>query len=193
MLAVLFAGCSLQAPPASAAIEVDAAAPDFTLPDLDGKRHTLSDHRGKTVVLEWFNPGCPFVVAAHEDGPLKDMAASQPDDVVWLAVNSGAPGKQGHGVDANRKAATDWSMKHPILLDESGAVGKQYGATNTPQMVVIDPEGVVQYQGALDNAPLNEAKGDERVAWTADAIAAVREGSDPKPDETKPWGCSVKY
>ncbi len=195
-VAAVFAltGCSMQtSTPASAALEVDAMAPDFTLTDLDGTEHTLSKYRGKIVVLEWFNPGCPFVVAAHGEGPLKDLASKHADDVVWLAVNSGAPGKQGHGVETNKKAAGEWKMEHPVLLDETGEVGKAYGATNTPQMVVIDAKGTVQYQGALDNAPLNEVKGDKRIPYTANAIAAVMKGEDPKPDQTKAWGCSVKY
>ena len=194
VFAGLLAGCSVPTTPtAAAAVKVDQAAPDFTLTDLEGTAHTLSAYQGKTVVLEWFNPGCPFVVAAHDGGPLGDLAAKQSDDVVWLAINSGAPGKQGHGVEANKKAAGDWSMKHPILLDESGEVGKLYGATNTPQMVVIDAQGLVQYQGALDNAPLNEVKGKNRIPYTANAIAAVLKGENPEPDQTKAWGCSVKY
>ena len=84
-------------------------------------------------------------------------------------------------------------MSHPILLDEKGEVGKTYGATNTPQMVVIDGEGVVRYWGALDNAPRNDVKGAERIPYTANAIEAVLAGETPKPDKTKPWGCSVKY
>ncbi|MEZ4322021.1 MAG: redoxin family protein [Myxococcota bacterium] len=178
----------------TASAEVGAKAPDFTLPDLDGKKVSLSSFAGKTVVLEWFNPGCPFVVAAHDEGgPLAAKAAEQPEGVVWLAVNSGAPGKQGHGVEANKAAAEKWKMTHPILLDEAGEVGKLYGATNTPQMVVIDPEGVVRYWGALDNAPRNEVKGNSRIDYTGRAISAVMAGEAVKPDHTPPWGCSVKY
>lgn len=186
--------CAGQTPSASAATaKVGQPAPDFTLPDLDGKDVTLSSFKGKPVVLEWFNPGCPFVVAAHEgDGPLAEMAKER-DEVVWLAVNSGAPGKQGHGIETNREAAEKWKLSHPILIDEKGQVGKTYGATNTPQMVVIDAAGVVQYWGALDNAPRNEAKGGARIPYTANAIQAVLDGKTPKPDDTKPWGCSVKY
>jgi peroxiredoxin len=179
--------------PSLASAEVGAPAPTFTLPDLDGKPVSLASHLGKTVVLEWFNPGCPFVVAAHAEGPLADLASKQPEGVVWLAINSGAPGKQGHGVEVNRKAAADWKMSHPILIDEDGAVGRAYGATNTPQMVVIDPKGTVAYYGALDNAPLGDSKGAARAPWTADAITAVMAGEAPKPDRTKPWGCGVKY
>ncbi|MCB9673496.1 MAG: redoxin family protein [Alphaproteobacteria bacterium] len=193
VLASLIACAGQTATASAATAEVGKPAPDFTLPDLDGKEVTLSSFKGKTVVLEWFNPGCPFVVAAHEGGPLEAMASKQPEGVVWLAVNSGAPGKQGHGVEANREAAAKWKIEHPILLDEKGTVGKQYGATNTPQMVVIDGEGVVQYWGALDNAPRNDSSGNKRVDYTGSAIQAVLAGETPKPDSTKPWGCSVKY
>jgi peroxiredoxin len=188
------------APAASAATEAAApaeakAAPAFALTDLDGKTHNLADYAGKVVVLEWFNPGCPFVVSAHGEGPLTDMAAQWGDEeVVWLAVNSGAPGKQGHGVDANRKAATDWNMSHPILLDESGEVGRAYGAKTTPQMVVIGPDGSIAYEGALDNAPMGEVKGGgEHVPYTGNALVQTIDGQPAKPDQTAPWGCSVKY
>lgn len=179
---------------AGGAPAVGSQAPDFTLKDLDGKSWTLSDLKGRTVVLEWFNPGCPFVVAAHEKGGLKELAGSQPDSVVWLAVNSGAPGKQGADPAFNREAVTKWGIGHPVLLDPTGAVGHSYHATNTPQMVVIDATGKLAYYGALDNAPLNEVKGSsERLDYAADAIAAVLAGKSPRPDHTPPYGCSVKY
>jgi thiol-disulfide isomerase/thioredoxin len=170
------------------------AAPDFTLVDLDGKRHTLSALRGKTVVLEWFNPGCPFVKYAHGEGPLVDQArAAAADQIVWLAINSSAPGKQGHGVELNRTAARDWKMPHPVLVDESGAVGKAYGATTTPDMFVIDPEGRIAYRGALDDAPLGRAPSAGGVNYVERALAALAAGQAPDPAETKPYGCSVKY
>lgn len=188
--------------PATASAEVAASeatpasvAPAFSLTDLDGNTHNLADYAGKVVVLEWFNPGCPFVVSAHGEGPLADMATKWVDkEVVWLAVNSGAPGKQGHGVDVNRSAAETWSMTHPILLDESGAVGQAYGAKTTPQMVVIAPDGTIAYEGALDNAPMGEVKGGgEHVAYTHNALGLTVDGKPAKPARTAPWGCSVKY
>ena len=119
---------AVTAPPAAAAethAEVGKPAPDFALKDLDGKEVRLSAFKGKTVVLEWFNPGCPFVDKSHTKGSLKDAAKKHAKSgVVWLAVNSGAAGKQGHGVDTNRDGAKKYGMEHPILLDESGEVGK---------------------------------------------------------------------
>jgi peroxiredoxin len=135
-------------------------APGFSLPDLDGKTVSLADFAGKTVVLEWFNPDCPFVKYAHTEGPLAAMAVEQSEaGVVWLAINSGAPGKQGAGVERNREAAAEWKMSHPILLDEDGKVGHAYGATTTPHMFVIDGAGKLVYAGGLDNAPLGRVDG----------------------------------
>ena len=155
-------GCSVkyegEGSPASA--KLGEAAPAFSLPDLEGKPIALADFAGKTVVLEWFNPDCPFVKYAHgEAGPLRSMAKQQGDAVVWLAINSGAPGKQGAGVERNREAKQEYAIEHAILLDESGAVGRSYGATNTPHLFVIDPAGKLVYAGALDNAPMGQIKG----------------------------------
>ena len=169
-------------------------APDFTLPDLDGTTHSLSAHRGKVVVLEWFNPGCPFVVAAHEDGPLKKMASTWSDkDVVWMAINSGAPGQQGHGVEVNREAASSWGIDHPILLDEDGEVGRAYGARTTPHMYVVDPNGTLVYAGALDNAPRNAVPKVGYTGFTEKALTAVTAGEPVQASQIQPWGCSVKY
>jgi len=192
LLAAVLGCSSAPSAEAKATIEIGAPAPDFALKDLDGKSVTLSALKGEIVVLEWFNPGCPFVVSAHEGGPLETMAADYDKKVRWLAINSGAPGKQGHGVKANQAAVEGWKMGHPVLIDEDGTVGKTYGATNTPQMVVIDAEGKVAYYGALDNAPRGKAPG-KVVPYTANAIDAVLGGKPVKPSRTQPWGCSVKY
>lgn len=179
------------------AAEVGQPAPDFTLQDLDGKPHRLSDLRGKVVVLEWFNPGCPYVVNAHTKGSLVDTAARKAKDgVVWLAVNSGAPGKQGHGVETNREAARRWSMAYPILVDESGQVGKAYGATNTPHMYVIGKDGKLAYKGAIDNSPDGERgspQGGTLVEYVTAALDALAAGRPVQVTETKAYGCGVKY
>lgn len=184
-------------PTSSGSARVGEAAPDFTLRDLDGKEVKLSSFRGKRVVLEWFNPGCPFVDKSHTVGSLKTLARDvTAKGVVWLAVNSGAAGKQGHGVTANREGATRYGLTHPILLDENGAVGKLYGATRTPQMFVVDERGVVVYAGAIDNSP--DAEGQSPEGGTlrnhvAEALAALEAGKPVPVAETKPYGCSVKY
>jgi peroxiredoxin len=172
-------------------------APDFTLPDLDGKQVSLAQYRGKTVVLEWFNPGCPFVRASHTAGSLKGLATKESaDGVVWIAINSGGAGKQGFGADATRKATTEYGMQHPVLLDEKGSVGHAYGAERTPQMYVINPEGRLVYRGAIDNSPDGEGQspeGGKLINYVASALQAVRTGGTVDPAETKAYGCGVKY
>jgi peroxiredoxin len=183
------------AQPASAAegAELGKPAPAFTLKDVGGKSVSLSDFKGKRVVLEWFNPGCPFVKHAHGKGPLKDQARKAMDKgVVWLAINSGAPGKQGAGKEVNAQSQKDWAMPNPILLDEAGDVGRRYGAKTTPHMFVIDEKGVLVYRGGIDNAPLGEAEGPvvNHVDAALGDLAAGRKVARP---EAKPYGCSVKY
>ncbi len=177
-------------------VTVGQAAPDFTLPTLDDRAWKLSDHRGKIVVLEWYNPDCPFVVHAHgEGGPLRDMGMKEMSEgVVWVAINSGAEGKQGAGHERNRKSLAEYDISYPILLDAKGDVGRTYAAKTTPQMVVIDADGKVAYQGALDNAPLGKVNGGGTLqTWTQDAIDAVQAGKAPSPAQTQSYGCSVKY
>jgi peroxiredoxin len=177
--------------------KLGAPAPDFELPDLDGQLVKLASFRGKTVVLEWFNPGCPFVKASHTKGSLVDTAARhQKAGVVWLAINSGAKGKQGHGVAANRAGKETFNLDHPILLDESGAVGHAYSAAHTPHLFVIDPKGVLVYRGAIDNSP--DGEGDsptsgKLVNYVDAALAEISAGKPVSIAETEAYGCSVKY
>ena len=172
-------------------------APDFSAPSLDGKTVSLKDFRGKTVVLEWFNPGCPFVKKSHTVGSLVDTAARHAKNgVVWLAINSGAPGKQGHGKDVNAEASSSWKMEHPVLLDENGSIGRAYGAERTPHMYVIDPNGVLIYRGAIDNSPDGEKQspeGDKLVNHVDAALADLAAGRPVAVAQTKAYGCSVKY
>jgi peroxiredoxin len=190
-----------QAPPATApgaaAAAIGNPAPDFTLPDIDGKPVRLSDFRGKFVVLEWFNPECPFVKASHTKGSLVDAAKKHAaDGVVWLAVNSGAPGKQGAGVEKSRAGKEAFGLSHPILVDESGSVGKLYGAERTPHVYVIDTKGTLVYRGAVDNSPdgIGESPtGDKLVRYVDETLAAVRAEKPVAVAETKAYGCSVKY
>jgi peroxiredoxin len=177
--------------------EIGKPAPDFTLKDLDGKDVKLSSYKGKLVVLEWFNPGCPFVKRSHGKGSLKNLAANKTKDgIVWLAINSSAPGREGNGLAANREAAQSFGMTHPVLLDEQGVVGKAFGATNTPHMFVIDDKGTLVYRGAIDNSPDGEgenAPDGKVVVYVDEAIAALRAGKAVPTAETKAYGCSVKY
>jgi peroxiredoxin len=185
---------------ASAAIQpaaVGATAPDFTLPDLDGKPVQLSSFKGKTVVLEWFNPECPFVRKSHEKGSLVDAAKRLTgENVVWLAINSGAAGKQGHGKEKNAEGRAKFGLTHPILLDESGVVGKLYGAKRTPHLYVINGAGTLVYRGAIDNSPDGEGEspaGGKLIRYVEDALAALSAGKPVPVAETEAYGCSVKY
>lgn len=178
---------------------VGEAAPDFALTDLDGKTVKLSDFKGKIVVLEWFNPECPFVKAAHTKGSLKDDAQRETArGVVWLAINSGGAGKQGFGVEKNVDGKKRFALSHPILLDPNGEVGHKYGATNTPNMAVIDSKGTLVYRGAIDNSPDGEGEspeptGSALVNYVDAAIDAVLAGKPVAVKETRAYGCGVKY
>ena len=176
---------------------VGAPAPAFTLRDLDGHEVSLAQFRGKRVVLEWFNEGCPFVDKSHTVGSLKTLAAeATAKGVVWLAINSSAEGKQGHGEEANRKGVERYHLAHPVLLDGDGVVGKRYGAKRTPQMFVIDEKGTLVYAGAIDNSPDAEGlspEGGKLVNYVTEALAALDAGKAVAVPETKPYGCSVKY
>jgi peroxiredoxin len=181
----------------AAGAELGAAAPDFSLKDLDGKPVKLADFKGKTVVLEWFNPECPYVKAAHTKGPLVDTAKKQTaKGVVWLSINSGAPGKQGTGVEKNKEAVKTFALTNPVLLDEAGTVGKAYGATNTPHVFIINKEGKLVYRGAADNSPDGEGKSPtdgKLVNFVDAALDDLSAGRAVKTPESKAYGCSVKY
>lgn len=176
---------------------IGAPAPDFELADLDGKLVKLSSFRGKVVVLEWFNPGCPFVKASHTKGSLVDFAERQrKSGIVWLGINSGAPGRQGYGVEVNREAQQRFKLQHPILLDERGEVGHAYGAAHTPHLYVIDKNGDLVYRGAIDNSPDGEGEspqGGKLVNYVEVALADLAAARPIATAETEAYGCSVKY
>lgn len=172
-------------------------APDFTLRDLDGDMHSLSRYtsQGKVVVLEWFNPKCPFVVKHYRDSDAQTMNELadryEGEDVVWLRVNSGAPGKQGHGMELNRDVQRDWNIDGPILVDETGTVGRAYGAKHTPEMYIIDTNGTLVYHGAIDNNRGTSEPGDQN--YVDQALQDVLAGNDVRLKSTRAYGCSVKY
>lgn len=174
--------------------KIGEKAPDFTLTDTDGKSHTLSSltAEGKIVVLEWFNPECPFVVKHYKDNTtMADTYKKYKDQkVAWLAINSGAPGKQGAGKDKNAQYRKDWNIQYPVLLDENGVVGRAYGSKNTPTMYIVGKDGVLAYWGAIDNNPGKELGSVNYVSQALDQILAGSTVTEPK---TKPYGCSVKY
>ncbi|MBN2489760.1 MAG: redoxin family protein [Planctomycetes bacterium] len=183
-------------PPApKLAVKPGEPAPEFALPDHEGKVLKLSDFKGKVVVLEWFNPECPFVTRSHTEGSLKGLAARwHKQGVVWLAINSGAPGLQGHGIPKNRAAAAKWGMDHPILFDESGAVGRKYGALTTPHLFVIGKDGKLVYQGAIDSAAHRRRGAVDQVeTYVEDVLTKLDQGDQIEVTYRRPYGCSVKY
>lgn len=171
-------------------------APDFKLKDTEGKEVSLADltKQGKIVVLQWFNPDCPFVVMHYEKGAntFIELANKYKDkNVVVLGINSGAKGKQGAGLERNQKAIKDWKINYPILLDESGAVGKSYNAKNTPLTVIIGKDGKIAYYGAIDDG--HDGKGPGKNNYAAKALDEILAGKPVTTAQTKPYGCSVKY
>jgi peroxiredoxin len=167
-------------------------APDFTLQSFDGKTVSLSDYRGKIVVLEWLNFECPFV--RYHYGPAKTMiklAEKYKDkNVVWLAINSTSHTTP----EANKEFAEAQKLPYPILDDRSGRVGHAYVAMTTPHMFVISTRGNIVYEGAIDNAPMGKTpEGQELVNYVDKALAELTGGKAVSTTKTKPYGCSVKY
>ncbi len=181
----------------SAEVETGKPAPDFTLKGADGRNYNLSDFRGKYVVLEWLNHECPFVVKHYESGNMQALQKEAKDkDVVWLSINSSAPGKQGH-LDARSANSITYRKKaapFAVLLDSEGKVGRLFGAKTTPHMFIIDPKGVVIYQGAIDSIKSTDK---EDVAKAENYVhKALNEALAGKPvstSQTPAYGCSVKY
>jgi peroxiredoxin len=172
--------------------QVGAAAPAFSLEALDGTTHTLEQYKGKVVVLEWFNPECPIVVRHYRANTMKQLAARYKDqDVVWLAINSGADGVPGSSKERNQEAVEAWGIEYPVLLDPSGATGRLYDAKTTPHMYVIDREGVLRYAGAIDSDP--RGKSEQKTNYVAQALDAVLAGQQVPTATTNAYGCGVKY
>jgi peroxiredoxin len=183
---------------ANASVEVGKAAPNFSVTDAQGKARSLAEFKGKTVVLEWHNPECPFV-KKHYNGSTNmqtQQKAASANGVVWLAINSGAPGKQGamDGAAAVAKLAALQSAPSAYLLDSDGTVGKAYGATTTPHMYVIDGSGVLRYAGAIDSVPSADAADiPGATQYVSQALAELQAGKPVSMAVTKSYGCSVKY
>jgi len=185
--------------PAAAANEakIGDPAPTFTLTDLDGEARSLSDLAGKTVVLEWTNHECPFVVKHYDGGNMpRQQATATAADVVWVVVNSSAPGKQGHvTADEARRIQADWNASQThYLFDAEGTVGRAYGAKTTPHMYIIDPDGVLRYNGAIDSIPSAKIADLEAAEQYVEvALAELAAGEPVSRPLTQPYGCSVKY
>jgi peroxiredoxin len=182
---------------ASESPSVGSAAPDFSAPDTKGATHSLSEYKGKYVVLEWFNPECPFVKKHYGPGNMQKLQEEfTGKGVVWLSIDSSAPGKEGNLTpEQAEKKMSEWKTRSTaLLLDQDGKVGQAYGAKNTPHMFVINPEGKVIYEGAIDSkATPNPADIPLSTNYVKVALDESLAGKPVTTAQTKPYGCSVKY
>jgi peroxiredoxin len=163
----------------------------------DGKSYRLSDYAGKYVVLQWYNKDCPFVRKHYESGNMQSLQAKYTaKSVIWFEIISSAPGEQGYltATQAEQNRASTGSKATATLLDPEGKIGRLYGAKTTPHMFIISPEGILIYQGAIDNR--NSTDGEDIPGAKNYVAAALDEALTGKPitvSSTHPYGCSVKY
>jgi hypothetical protein len=179
------------------AVAPGTSAPDFKGTDSNGVQHSLSEYRGKYVVLEWANKGCPYDQKYYLSGNMENLQKEwTAKGVVWLSVISSAPGEQGYVTPAqeNEYIKSMHVASTAVLLDPTGAIGHLYSAKTTPHMFVIDPTGKLIYEGAIDNKPTTDQadlKGADN--YLNDALYAAMAGKPVSVQSTRPYGCSVKY
>lgn len=181
-------------------VTIGEKAPEFTLTDINGEEVAIMDfvEEGKIVVLEWWNPGCPYVVKHHDEmTTMQDLAEKFEAEVQWVKINSTNEAHQDYGLDV--EYAEKWNVTEtPILMDTDGKVGKMYGAQRTPQMYIIDAEGVLRYNGAIDShsrstkAP-SESEKDSVINYVDQALQQIIDGETVTRPETRAYGCGVKY
>jgi peroxiredoxin len=200
MIKTLFITCGFLAVTAGlsfAETDIGKAAPNFSLPDTNGKSLSLADFKGKYVVLEWYQPDCPFVKKHYRSGNMQALQKEYTGKgVTWLTIDSSAPGEEGNypAAKLNEIAAQDGSARTALLLDPAGNVGRLYGAKTTPDMYIVDPNGVLVYKGAIDNKRTTDLA-DVKTAtnYVQGALDAVMAGKTVSTKATQPYGCSVKY
>jgi peroxiredoxin len=191
--ALFAAGLVLAATAALATGEVGTSAPGFQLKAVDGKSYSLADFKGKVVVLEWVNPHCPFSDRHAREKTMIELAR-QHGEVVWLGINSTNPRSDNFETPAEYQAyIQQQGISYPVLYDESGATGHAYGARTTPHMFIVDPQGKIAYNGAIDDDPSGRKPKAERVNYVGKGLDSERTGGKPDPASTKPYGCTVKY
>lgn len=180
-----------------AEVATGGEAPDFSLADASGTRHQLSGYRGKYVILEWINPECPFVRKHYDSGNMQmlqeEMTAR---GAVWLSIASSTPGKQGYyeAVEWLSLIESEGSAADAVLLDPEGDAGRLYGAKTTPHMFIINPEGILIYQGAIDDTPSADPSDiPDSVNFVRQAMDEALQGQPVSRDTTQAYGCSVKY
>jgi hypothetical protein len=193
----LMGAFALGALPALAAPQIGQPAPDFTATDSKGSALSLSQYRGKTVVLEWTNADCPYTRKHYTSGNMQGIQAlAQKNGVVWLTVVSSAPGTQGYvdGPTADHLTQSRGAQPTAVLLDASGTVGRLYGAKTTPHMYVIDKNGALQYMGGIDSIATADVSDIAHAEpYLKEAMLAVVQGNPVANPVTKPYGCSIKY
>lgn len=181
----------------TSAATIGEKAPDFSLVGSDGKTYELKNLKGKTVVLEWFNEGCPFVVKHYSTNNMQALQKKYTEKgVAWFTVLSSAPGKQGYvTADQFEKDRKRLKMASTAgLLDPTGEVGKRFGAKTTPHLFIINAQGVLVYQGAVDdNSSTDPETVSKAKSYVAPALDALLSGKPVPKSTTKPYGCSIKY
>jgi peroxiredoxin len=191
--ALLTAALLLTAAAAFAAGEVGTNAPGFELKGIDGKTHSLADYKGKVVVLEWVNPHCPFSDRHAREKTMSELA-KQHGEVVWLGINSTNSRSDNFESPADYQGYVQRNgISYPVLYDETGSTGHAYGARTTPHMFIVDAQGKIAYNGAIDDDPSGRKAKPERVNYVGKGLDAERGGGKPDPAATKPYGCTVKY
>jgi peroxiredoxin len=177
--------------------QIGKPAPNFTLVDTNGKKISLADFKGKYVVLEWYNPDCPFVGKHYKSGNMQGLQKQfTSKGVAWIGIDSSAPGKEGNypPAELNQISARNGASRTALLLDPEGMVGRMYGAKTTPDMYIISPAGILLYKGAIDDKRSTDLA-DVKTA-TNYVKTALEEAMTGKPilkSDTQPYGCSVKY
>ncbi|HEX7289308.1 MAG TPA: thioredoxin family protein [Candidatus Angelobacter sp.] len=179
------------------AVKVGDPAPGFTAVDSNGKQQKLSDYKGKYVVLEWHNQGCPYTKKHYDSGNMQRLQKEWTGKgVIWLTVISSAPGKQGFVTheQENEYVKKMNAVPTAVLMDPAGTLGRLYDAKTTPQMFIIDPKGTLVYQGAIDDKPTSDAADIPRSKnYVNVALTEIMAGKPVSEPATRPYGCSVKY
>ena len=194
----LLRACALLALIASAfALKVGEPAPGFTAVDSNGKQQRLADYKGKYVVLEWHNQGCPYTRKHYASGNMQQLQKKWTEKgVVWFTVISSAPGTQGFVTPTQEDEYLQKMHASPtaVLMDVTGTLGHLYDAKTTPEMYVISPDGTLIYEGAIDNRPTTDQKDIAGAKNYVDAALSEAMASQPVTEAaTRPYGCSVKY
>ena len=190
--AALVASTAAVAGEEPAVAKLGKPVPDFTLVDAAGVKHSLSDYKGKLVVLEWINPQCPFVQGCYKTKAMQkayEKVKALDKGVAWLAINTTWSTSQ----EENQLWIRRYELEYPILIDFDGDVGRLYDARKTPHMFVIDKEGILRYHGAIDDNKFLSKPQDKATNYVVDAVRQIVDGETVTPTYVSPYGCSVKY